>query len=523
MTAGATTPAGEFRLGFAPAQSTRTIAGSARTLSAPRLRLALERRKKWEKRYARRLLWSDTLVIVLAVVASEVAAPKLSIAAAPVTGSAWRISGALLAASLWLAVMAAMRTRAPSIAGSGATEYKRVAHATGVAFGLVAAAWAVFQLPPARAELLIALPVGLTALLFSRHSWRRWLNGRRKRGHWAARAIVTGPRADVEYVIRMLQRQECRSHVVLGAAIADSGPVELVVDGRRYPVVGTPASVARDARQLGADSVVVAGRPDDDPDYIRRLSWQLEGTAAELILSSALTDVAGPRISLQPLDGLPLIHVKIPDFEGGRHALKRAMDVVVAGLALIPVALVLPIISLAIALEDGGPVFFRQTRVGRDGRAFRMLKFRTMCPDAESRQANLLAANEGAGPLFKLRNDPRVTRVGALLRRFSLDELPQFWNVLRGDMSVVGPRPPLPHEVNAYDGAVCRRLFLKPGITGLWQISGRSDLSWDESVRLDLLLRRELVGDDRPHGHVAHRAGHDPSERRVLRVTIMST
>jgi exopolysaccharide biosynthesis polyprenyl glycosylphosphotransferase len=245
-------------------------------------------------------------------------------------------------------------------------------------------------------------------------------------------------------------------------------------------------TVALHARDLGADSIIIASRPDDDPDFIKRLSWDLEGTAAELILSSRLTDVAGPRLSLRPLDGLPLIHVKIPEFEGGVHLLKRAMDIAVAVVALIPIAVAAPLIALMIKLDDHGPALFRQTRVGRDGREFQILKFRTMRTTAEAELGALRSHNEGAGPLFKLKRDPRITRVGSVLRKFSLDELPQFWNVLRGEMSVVGPRPPLPSEVTAYDGTVYRRLYIKPGITGLWQVSGRSDLSWEESVRLDL-------------------------------------
>src|SRR5690606_14098833 len=227
-------------------------------------------------------------------------------------------------------------------------------------------------------------------------------------------------------------------------------------------------------------------RPDGDPDFVKRLSWQLEGTAAELVLSSRLADVAGPRISLRQVDGLPLIRVRIPTYEGGVHLLKRALDVVVSVLALVPIALVTPAIALCIVADSPGPVFFFQERVGRDGRTFRMVKFRTMRTDAEQQLAALREQNEGAGLLFKLKDDPRVTRVGRVLRKLSLDELPQFWNVLVGDMSVVGPRPPLPSEVTAYDGTVFRRLYIKPGITGLWQVSGRSDLSWDESVRLDL-------------------------------------
>jgi exopolysaccharide biosynthesis polyprenyl glycosylphosphotransferase len=180
------------------------------------------------------------------------------------------------------------------------------------------------------------------------------------------------------------------------------------------------------------------------------------------------------------------VQVKIPEFEGGVHAIKRGMDVVLSLLALVPIALIAPFVAIAIKLDSRGPVLFHQLRVGRDGRQFWMLKFRTMVADAEMRRGELLAEDEGAGPLFKVKSDPRVTRVGAVLRRFSIDELPQFFNVLRGDMSIVGPRPPLPAEVTSYDGTVYRRLYIKPGITGLWQISGRSDLSWDDSVRLDL-------------------------------------
>jgi lipopolysaccharide/colanic/teichoic acid biosynthesis glycosyltransferase len=153
---------------------------------------------------------------------------------------------------------------------------------------------------------------------------------------------------------------------------------------------------------------------------------------------------------------------------------------------VVAIALITPVIALAIKLDDGGPVFFRQTRIGKDGTEFGMLKFRTMCTDAEAKLAALKTQDEGNGVMFKMKHDPRVTRVGAFLRKTSLDELPQFWNVLRGDMSVVGPRPPLPVEVATYDGTVARRLYIKPGITGLWQISGRSDLSWDDSIRLDL-------------------------------------
>lgn len=298
---------------------------------------------------------------------------------------------------------------------------------------------------------------------------------------------MTGTRDDIEYVLRTLSESGSLDYTIVGTAPSDGSRERIVANGIAYDVLGPMSSVAVHARALGADSIIVANRPDDDPEFIKRLSWELEGTASELVISSRIADVAGPRISLQPLDGLPLIKVQIPEFEGGQHALKRAVDIVFAGLVMIPIALVvMPIIGLLIKLDDRGPVFFRQTRIGRDGQEFGILKFRTMRIDAEEQLAKLQAQNEGNGVLFKMKKDPRVTRIGAILRKYSIDELPQFWNVLRGDMSVVGPRPPLPREVREYDGKVYRRLFIKPGITGLWQVSGRSDLSWEESVRLDL-------------------------------------
>jgi exopolysaccharide biosynthesis polyprenyl glycosylphosphotransferase len=181
-----------------------------------------------------------------------------------------------------------------------------------------------------------------------------------------------------------------------------------------------------------------------------------------------------------------MLQIRIPSYEGGYYLLKRGLDISVAALALACIGVITPLLALVIKLDSPGPVFFAQQRVGRDGRLFTMYKFRTMVVDAEQRLTELQQQNEGAGLLFKMRQDPRVTRVGAVLRKLSIDELPQFWNVLRGEMSVVGPRPPLPDEVTAYDGRIVRRLYVKPGITGPWQVSGRSDLSWDESVRLDL-------------------------------------
>ena len=205
-----------------------------------------------------------------------------------------------------------------------------------------------------------------------------------------------------------------------------------------------------------------------------------------MIMTPALTDVAGPRIHTQPVAGLPMIHVTTPKLQGTKAIAKRTFDIVGAGMALFFLFPVLLVVGLAVKLDSPGPAFFHQDRVGKGGAPFRMHKFRSMVVDAEARLKELHANSEGNGVLFKMKADPRITRLGAFIRRFSLDELPQLWNVLSGDMSMVGPRPPLPSEVEIYEDYVHRRLMVKPGITGLWQVSGRSNLSWDDSVRLDL-------------------------------------
>jgi exopolysaccharide biosynthesis polyprenyl glycosylphosphotransferase len=232
--------------------------------------------------------------------------------------------------------------------------------------------------------------------------------------------------------------------------------------------------------------VAVLACPEMNGTRLRELAWDLEKTGTEMCVASALLDVAGPRTTIRPVAGLPLLHVDHAELAGSKQVIKGIFDKVSAGLVLMLLAPLFTVIALAIKLTDPGPVFFRQTRVGKDGQPFMVWKFRTMAVDAEARKAELLACNDGNGALFKMHRDPRVTRAGSWLRRWSLDELPQLFNVVLGNMSMVGPRPALAIEVAEYRYHMRRRLVVKPGITGLWQVSGRSDLSWDEAERLDL-------------------------------------
>lgn len=460
----------------------------------PRATPALEYRRRWERRYHSRLVGTDA-AIVFAV--SAVGAVVVLLAG----GDAASAAQAGVLGVVWFAMLAALRTRDAAIMGAGVAEYRGVVHASGLALGVFALVGSLVDWIDLRLLIIVVAPLGTGGVLLGRWLWRKWLRRQRLRGRFLSRTLVVGTEDDARYVLGALREggenaifvvgvslfgADERGAALMGDASSSGARRVLTVGETDYPVFGEPETVAATAARIGADKIIIASLPANSPNYVKALSWQLEGTASELVLSHRVTDVVGPRISFRPIDGLPLLQIKIPRYEGGQHLLKRVLDIVVASAALGAIALIVPVVALCIKLDSSGPVLFWQERVGRDGERFRMLKFRTMHVDAEARRAELLAQNEGSGPLFKMREDPRVTRVGRTLRRLSLDELPQFWNVLTGDMSVVGPRPPLPDEVTSYDGTVYRRLYIKPGITGLWQVSGRSDLTWEQSVRLDL-------------------------------------
>jgi exopolysaccharide biosynthesis polyprenyl glycosylphosphotransferase len=244
--------------------------------------------------------------------------------------------------------------------------------------------------------------------------------------------------------------------------------------------------VAEMAALHQVDTVAVTSSSETAAEYLRLLAWQLEGTGIELLVAPGLVEVAGPRLHIRPLEGLPLLSIEQPRFEGWRRVVKGAVDRVAAVVLLVVLAPVFLAAALAVRLSSPGPILYRQERVGLGGTSFTMFKFRSMVVDAAAQRDALLAQNVSDGLLFKIPDDPRITPAGRWLRRFSIDELPQLINVLNGSMSLVGPRPPLPDEVARYDTSVKRRLLVKPGLTGLWQISGRSDLPWEEAVRLDL-------------------------------------
>jgi exopolysaccharide biosynthesis polyprenyl glycosylphosphotransferase len=341
-----------------------------------------------------------------------------------------------------------------------------------------------FQLNLARGYVAVALPVGTALLLIGRYAQRRLLHARRRRGHYQRRTIVVGGVDGIYDLATQLADFPYVGYSLVGACLPTPSEAFALPE---VPVLGSLTQVMEAVDEVDADTVMVAAGPGMSPAVLRRLSWEIEGTGVSLVVAPALLDVAGPRISVRPVAGLPLLHVEEPELSGVRQVVKATVEWVFATLAFLLALPLLIGLALLIRLDSHGAPLFRQTRVGKAGREFTVYKLRTMRADAESLLESLREQNEAAdGLLFKMKEDPRITRVGKYLRKWSLDELPQLWNVVRGDMALVGPRPPLPGEVAQYGAEVARRLLVRPGITGLWQVSGRSNLSWDDSVRLDL-------------------------------------
>ena len=446
-----------------------------RAYHGPTMQPAVDRRR-WERRYT------------AGVVAVDLAAVVTSAGLYATWGNA-RPGSVLVAGVLVVALTAAAlrvaRAWEPSALGQGSLEFSRLLRGfvgAAVIIGLIGLA---LELPEARPWAFAVMPVAFGLAALGRTALRKRLHRMRGQGRAMAHVLAVGTEDAVLALVERTRRAPHHGWLVAGVctptgAGPDGAPT---VDG--VPVVGDLDTVARLALEGRYDAVSVGQAPGWTPRRLQQLAWDLEGSRTELVVDPGLMEIAGPRLHVANVDGLPLLRLTHPTFVGVPQLLKGALDRLTALAILLFVWPVL--LGLAIVVrQDGGPAFFRQTRVGRGGQEFQVLKFRSMVVDAEARLAELRAKNEGAGLLFKMKDDPRVTPIGRFLRRYSLDELPQLINVLTGSMSLVGPRPPLPREVAGYERAAQRRLLVKPGITGLWQVSGRSDLSWEQTVRLDL-------------------------------------
>jgi exopolysaccharide biosynthesis polyprenyl glycosylphosphotransferase len=343
--------------------------------------------------------------------------------------------------------------------------------ATVLVIALLAVIALVFEVDLSRAYLAGALPIGLASLLIVRIVCRIWIGAHRTRGRYLRRALVIGTPKRASDLARVFDE----SISPVGVSIVATAPVETV--GRRTLLLELIAE---------NDVDVIVLTEERAQTNVRQLIWDVEGSGAVVWLSVDVPELAAPRAEFHPIERLPIIEVEPADRSITKRRGKRAFDLVFSFFGLLVALPLIAVCALLIKLDSRGPVFFQQTRIGRDGKEFAIHKLRTMRIGAESEVDDLQDQNEGSGPLFKIKDDPRVTRIGRLLRKTSIDEFPQLWNVLRGEMSLVGPRPPLPSEVAEYDRASLRRLIVKPGMTGLWQVNGRSDLTWEQGVRLDL-------------------------------------
>lgn len=388
-----------------------------------------------------------------------------------------------IAPILWLGALVLIGSYEQRIFGLGLTEYGRILQSGLWMVAIVSIVSFLGKFDTSRAYVLLVIPIGTALLLIDRWLWRRWLLRKRNQGKELQSTIVIGNAEDRHRISASLSERPWAGYTVVAEF--------------DQPVTSNQGASNASGEWMDA----LMQRVEDDQimcialspscglsgSDIRELSWRIEGRGIDLLISSALGAVTGPRLSLRVATGLPFMHLDEVSLGVIKRGVKRAIDVIFSALALIVLSPILLLISLLILLTSGSPVFFSQDRAGQRGELFRMWKFRTMVRNADQQREALREATEAEGPIVKFVDDPRITPFGRFLRRWSLDELPQLYNVLRGDMSLVGPRPHPVDDVERYRSSDARRLLAKPGMTGLWQVAGRSDLSWDDAVELDLL------------------------------------
>ncbi|MFC5911590.1 sugar transferase [Streptacidiphilus monticola] len=387
----------------------------------------------------------------------------------------------------WFTLVAGYRAYDRRVIGRGGEELRRLVRAALALPALAAAGYWLFAFDAELLHDVIAGAVPVLALaLLGRALLRRRLRLRWARGLDREAALLVGSAQDAVAFVNALGRGRARELEIAGVCLTDPVHAPLLQE-LDIPVLGGIGDVAGAVHSSGSGAVVVLPEPGIDAAVLRRLSWSAAAEDADFLVAPTLSDVAANRLRFREGGGMPLLHIRSARLGRLPRLPKEIAERTAAAVALVLLLPVLVLIALAVRLDSSGPALFRQRRVGCYGTGFTMLKFRTMREDAEALREELEHLNQNSdGLLFKVRQDPRVTRVGALLRRTSLDELPQLINVLKGDMALVGPRPPLPEEVEGYSHEIKRRLLVKPGLTGLWQVSGRSDLPWEEAVRLDL-------------------------------------
>lgn len=375
-------------------------------------------------------------------------------------------------AIIWPVMLWAKQTRERTILGAGIEEYRRVLAASGWAIVLAAAAAFFFKVDAARQMFLFDALMGIVLLLLGRWLLRRAMQRAMARGEPLSRVFIAAQKSQIGHIRSELNSCAGRYQVVgvLG-----------MIPGHR-----TPADVVAGALACGADTIVVGPAVSNSSQWTRELGWEMELTDLHLLVSPAVIEVAGPRLRVANVAGLTLLAVDMPTFNGAMWVIKRSIDLVGAVLGLLILGIPMLVVALIIRTTSPGPALFKQPRAGREGKPFVCWKFRSMVDGSDAMRDALRENQDPSEATFKIEQDPRVTTIGRFLRRFSVDELPQLVNVLCGDMSLVGPRPHPFDDVELYDEMATRRLLVKPGMTGLWQVSGRSDLNWERNVMLDL-------------------------------------
>ena len=387
--------------------------------------------------------------------------------------------------AVWMTVMVLGKAYDVRRLGSGSEEFRIVVKATLVT-GLTASTLCyLLVLPLSRGFLLIATASAAVALSVERYLVRRWIAGRRENGDLCQRVLLVGTTREVTDLARTLRRDPRLGYDIVACTLTD--PIRGAGELLPAPALGSPHNIAAISARMGADVVMIAGGDTVD---LRQLTWELEGSGVDLIVTPRLDDVSAARLQMRPVAGLPMLYVEEPQASRSRRWPKRLFDIVMSVAALVLLSPLMLVVAALIKLADGGPVLFRQARVGLDGATFGVWKFRSMRVDAEAIDAELRREHGYSSGLFKLRDDPRVTRLGRFLRKYSVDELPQLFNVLRGTMSLVGPRPFLQVEIDTFTEEARRRLNVRPGMTGLWQVSGRNRLGFNEMLDLDVEYAR---------------------------------
>lgn len=459
------------------------------SLADPSLRAPV--RKDWRAIYASRLVLTDFLVLAWVVFGVQIGWFGFQTTDVSFRGdvgalaiSYWAISVGLIVA--WMSILGIFGSRGYRVLGSGPEEYKLIANASMRLFGIIAILAFLLRIDIARGYILVAFPLGMAVLAFSRWIWRQWLGAQRVGGSYSSRVILIGSEESSRRIAKELSKHFVAGYLVVGAC-TPNGTAGGNLPGTNIKLFGGLDDIKNALTLADADTVIVTSGAGISAQRMRELSWSLEPDRQHLVVVPSLTDIGGPRIHTRPVAGLPLIHVETPRYEGRKRFTKRAFDLVGSALLLILSSVPLLLLAILVKCTSAGPVFFLQERVGLKGKTFHMLKLRSMQVNADARLAELLVAQGSSNvPLFKVRDDPRLTRPGAFLRKYSIDEFPQLFNVFKGDMSLVGPRPQRDSEVALYDLAARRRLIVQPGMTGLWQVSGRSSLSWEDAIRLDL-------------------------------------